>query len=80
MTFHVLNANTNKVISRSNVRIEGTPTSPNLRIESLTTPKVVISHHPPSDYFECNEEAPAVTEEGPPNASTSSPKNKMPIL
>ena len=80
MNFYILNTTTNKVISRSNVRAAGEPTSPNLRIDPLTEPKVVTSLHPPSNYFKDNEEAPAVTEEESPNDCASSHKNKMPIL
>ena len=80
VTFSILNATTNKVISRSNIRIEGDPTSSNLRIDPLTAPKVVTSRHPPSNYLKNNEEAPAITEDEPPNSSISLPKHKMHII
>ena len=80
MNFHVLNMTTNKVISRSNFRLSGEPTSPNLRIEPLTAPAIITSSHLSSDYLKCNEESPAVTEEEPPNSSTSSPKHNVPNL
>ena len=62
MTFSVLNITTNKVISKCNVRLAGEPTSPKLRIDPLTTPKVVKSRHLPSSYLEDNEESHASTE------------------
>ena len=61
MNFSIFNETTNKVISRSNVRLVGDPTSPNLIIEPLTMPEVVKYRHLPSDYLEDNEEAPAIT-------------------
>ena len=61
MAFYVLNTTTTKVTSRSNVRIAGEPTSPNLRIDPLTKPEVVTSRHFPSVRLEDNEEAPAAT-------------------
>ena len=80
MNFSILNATTNKVISISNVRLAGQPTSPNLRIDPLTVPEVVTSRHPPSDYIEDNEKDPDVTEEEPLNDSGSPPKHYMSII
>ena len=40
MTFSILNKATNKVVNRSNVRPADEPTSPNLRIDTLTAPEV----------------------------------------
>ena len=80
MTFSILNETTNIVISTSNFRLAGEPTSPNFKIDPLTAPEVVTSCHPPSDYLKDKEESPAVTKDEPPNTSTSSTKHKMPIL
>ena len=52
MTFYILNAATNKVVSRSNVRPAEELTFPNLRINPLTAPDVVMSRHLPSDHVE----------------------------
>ena len=60
--FSVLKITTNKVISRSNARPAGEPTSPNLMIDPLTAPEVVKNRYLPSDCLEDNEEDPAVTE------------------
>ena len=76
----MINSNTNKVISRSNVRAEVEPTSSNLMIDPLTAPEVVTSLLPPSNYPEENEEDHPVAEEKLPNASASLPKYKMAIL
>ena len=80
MTFSTLNADTNKVVSRSNVRPEDKPTYPNLRIYLLTAPEIVTSPHLNSDHLEDDEEARVVTEDEAPNASASLPKHSMPIL
>ena len=80
MTFSILNTATNKVVSMSNVRLVDEPTSPNIRIDPLTTPNVVTSRHLPSVHLKSDEEAPAVTKDEAPNASNSSPKHCMPIL
>ena len=63
MTFSNLNSTTNRVISISNFRVVGEPTSPNLRIDPLTVPEVVTSRNPHSDYLEDKGDAPTVTEE-----------------
>ena len=80
MTFYVINTATNKVVSRHNIRAVDEPTSPNLRIDPITEPDVVTSRHLPSVHLNNDEESSAVTEDEAPNASTSSPKNTMPIL
>ena len=49
MTFAMLNTNTNKVITRSNVRLESEPSSPNIRADPLTAPKVVKYLHVEND-------------------------------
>lgn len=55
----MINVNTNDVISGSNSRIEGEPSSPNIRADPLTTPKVIKSRYidkkyadPPSTHLE----------------------------
>ena len=80
MTFSILNTTTNKVVSRSNIRALGEPTLPYLRIDPLTTPDVVTSHYPPSNYLKDNEESHAVTEEESHNVSASFPKHNITIL
>ena len=80
VTFFILNTTANKGISRSKFRPVAEPISPNLRNDPLTAPEVVTSRHSPSDYLENNEQAPAVTEDEPPNDFNSSPKHDMPIL
>ena len=80
MTFSILNATTNKVISRHNIRSAGEPTSTNLRIDPLTTSKVVISRLPSSDDLKDNEEAPDDAKEKSPNDSFSLSKHKMHVL
>ena len=77
MTFSILNMNANKVISRSNVRPAGEPTSPKLMIHPLTAPEVVKHHHLPSNYLEHNEEAPSDAEKESPDACASSPNHNM---
>ena len=62
ITLSILNETTNKVISRSNDRPEGKSTSPNFRIDPLTTTEAITSRHLPSVHVEDNEEAPASTE------------------
>ena len=57
VTFYVLNATNNKVISRSNVSPAGELTSPNLRIDPLTAPEAVTSRHLPSAHLEDEDEA-----------------------
>ena len=57
VTFSLLNATTNNVISRSNVMPTGEHASPNFIIFPLTAPEVVKSRHLPSDYIKDNEEA-----------------------
>ena len=79
-TFSILNTDTNKVVSSSNVRAADEPTSPNLRIDPLTAPGVVASRHLPSVKLKNDEEASTITKEEAHNASTSSPKHAMPIL
>ena len=69
--FSILNTATNKVVIRSNVRPEDETTSPNISFGPLTTHEVIISRNLPSVHLENNEEAPAITEGGAPNASTS---------
>ena len=80
MTFYILNVTTNKVISISNARIEGEPTSSNLMIDPLTAPEVVKYLHPLFYYVEDKVEAHNVTGDNPPDASTSSPKHNIPII
>ena len=80
MVFSILNTTTTKFISRSNVRPEGEPTSPDLRIDPMTAPKVFTSRHPPYHCLKDNEEAPDVTEDELPDTSTSSPKHKIHVL
>ena len=80
MTFSNLNITANKVISRSNARPAGEHTSLNLRIDPLTEPEVVTSSHPSSHHLKDDEEDPAITEDEPPDTSTSSPKHKIHIL
>ena len=76
MTFSILNTTINKVIDRSNVRLAGDFMSPNLRIDYLTTPKIVKSRHLPSSLNH-GEEGPTLSV---PNDSTSSSNNPMPII
>ena len=80
MNFYILNTTTNEFIRRSNARLAGESTSPNLRIDPLTTPEVVTSLHPPSRYLKDKEEAPVVTEYEIPNDSTYLSKHNMPVL
>ena len=79
MTFSILNVATNKVVSRSNVRLVDETTSPNLRINTLTTPGVVTSRHFALVYLKNDEEAPVITEDEAPNAFNSSPNHMIPI-
>ena len=62
MAFSILNTTTNTIISRHAVRLEGDPTSPNLRIDPLTTTEVVTCRRLPSVHLEDNEEDHDVTE------------------
>ena len=71
---------TEKVISRSNVRLAGEPSLPNLRIDPLTASDVVKSRHLPSNHPEDNEEHYAAIEQASHDASTSSHNKSMPIL
>ena len=80
MNFSILNITTNKVISGSNVRLVGESSSPNLRIETLTTPEVAKSYHLPSTNLEDDKETHEATEQASPNASNLSPKKTMPII
>ena len=80
VTFSILNSITNVIISRYDVRSAGKPTSPILRIDLLTTPKVITSRHLPSVHLENDDKSPAFAKGEAHNAYTSSPKNSMPIL
>ena len=80
MTFSIINKTTNKVISRFNFSPAGEPTSPNLRIDSLTAPSVVAHSHLTSNYLEDHEKAPDAIKDEAPNASIISPNHKIPII
>ena len=67
----ILRITTNKVISRSNVRPSGEPSSPNLRIGPLTGPQIFKSFYIPSNHLEDTEEPHAATEQASPNYSNS---------
>ena len=68
MSFSILSTTTNKVISRSNLRLVGEPTSPNLTIDPLTTPEVVKTRHLPSDCIDNDEEDHSVAEDESPDS------------
>ena len=87
MTFSTLNASTNKVLSRSNSRPSGKPSSPNLRSNPLTTPEVIKYLHRenddanfPSSRLKDNNEPPDTDEYVSPGNSNSPSKKKMPII
>ena len=63
MTFSILNITTNKVISISNFRSAGEPSSPNLRVYSITTSEGVKYRRLTSNCFGDNEESHSFTEE-----------------
>ena len=79
MTFSILNATTNKVVNRSNVRTAGDPASYNLRIDLLTTPEIVKSMYLPQN-IDYNEEASTYAKPNASDASASSSKDPVPIL
>ena len=62
VTFSILNITTNKFISRSNFRLVGEPSSPNLRIYPLTAPDIVKYRHLPSTHVEDKKECHASKE------------------
>ena len=80
INFSIINITTNKVIIRSNVRLVGEPTLPNLRVDLLNTPDVVKSWHLPSAHLEDREEAHDATEQESPDASTPSSNHDVPML
>ena len=79
MTFKILTSNTNKVLHRSNVRPADDPSSPNLRADPLTVPRVVKSLSDDIDES-IFEEPPLIDEDDQDAPPQPKSRRNMPII